>query len=270
MVNRSRVIKTMDNPGSALSHIYSKIRRSISDSRLDTGHYRSGHLSDLFSYTNIEQEDVDRYVDEIEVNKQILKANERLSKIDSGYRPPARSVGLYILTRYFKPNVCIETGVRHGESTVYILEALRQNGEGELHSVDVPSPQLPDGESSGWIIPKESRGPWTLTLGKSQNELRPILDTIGSIDMFFHDSYHKYPLMKWEFNSALEYMDEGVVASHDINRNHAFLELCSNVDSTVNIVEPYEIGGKGLFGFAFVGDKVQDEGIKTAEYNSDA
>jgi predicted O-methyltransferase YrrM len=266
MVNRSRIIKWMDNPVSALLYLYDKIRLSFSDSGLDIKHYRNGHLSRLFSYTNIEQEDVDRYVNEMEENEHILKANERLAEIGSGSRPPPRSVGLYILTRYFQPSVCIETGVRHGESTVYILEALRQNGEGELYSIDVPSPNLPDSESSGWIIPEELRGLWTLTLGKSQNELEPILEAVGNIDMFFHDSYHKYPLMKWEFNTVLEYMDEGIIASDDINRNHAFLEMCSNVDSTLNMFKPYELGGKGVFAFAFVGDEVQNEGIKMAEY----
>lgn len=265
MAGHSKIIKAIDNPGTALLHLYNKLHSSISDIRFDTNQYEQGRLSNLFSYTNISQKDCDRYIDEIENNECIIESNKTLGKIESGTKPPARSVALYILTRYFKPDVCIETGVRHGESTIYILEALKKNENGKLYSIDVPSPELPDNASPGWIIPEKSRDRWSLTIGKSQDELEPLLEDLGNVDLFYHDSYHKYPLMDWEFNTALEYMGDGIVSSHDINRNHAFLELCSKTSSTVNIVEPYRIGGKGLFGFAFVGDEIQDQGIKMAE-----
>lgn len=70
-------------------------------------------------------------------------------------------------------------------------------------------------------------------------------------------------ISKWPIKQNTVDMTSGIIASHDINRNHAFLELCSSVSSTVNVVKPFKIGGKGIFGFAIVGD-AQRNSIITA------
>ncbi|MDN5698624.1 MAG: class I SAM-dependent methyltransferase [Rubrobacter sp.] len=44
----------------------------------------------------------------------------------------------YLLCRLRKPEAVVETGVAHGVSSAFLLAALRVNGGGELHSVDLP------------------------------------------------------------------------------------------------------------------------------------
>jgi predicted O-methyltransferase YrrM len=44
---------------------------------------------------------------------------------------------MYALVRLLSPSVVLETGVANGHSSALILNALAENGCGELHSVDV-------------------------------------------------------------------------------------------------------------------------------------
>src|SRR5436305_8097960 len=44
----------------------------------------------------------------------------------------------YAVTRALRPNIAIETGVCYGITSAHLLCALQQNGEGSLHSIDLP------------------------------------------------------------------------------------------------------------------------------------
>jgi len=261
MVSTDQLIKAIDNPAKALQFIY---QNHIS--RFSVNKYEDGYLDSLFEYTTIYPSEYRTYIREIENNDSIREAETRLrEKMKVGARPVPRSVAMYILTRHLKPDVCIETGVRHGDSTVYILEALKENGNGHLYSIDIPSLHLPENKSPGWIIPESSRERWELIIGKAQDELPPLLEEVEGVELFFHDSHHKYPQMSWEFDTVLPHMEDGVIAAHDVNKNHAFLELCSQTNSPVNVVEPYRLGSDGLFGFAVVGENNQDEMVHSVE-----
>ncbi len=48
---------------------------------------------------------------------------------------------LYALVRHSKPEVCVETGCDEGISTIYIAQALKDNGKGMLYTCDI-EPQL--------------------------------------------------------------------------------------------------------------------------------
>jgi hypothetical protein len=45
---------------------------------------------------------------------------------------------LYVIARLLRPRVIIESGVSSGISSAHILAALRKNGRGKLHSIDLP------------------------------------------------------------------------------------------------------------------------------------
>lgn len=150
---------------------------------------------------------------------------------------------LYLLVRKYKPEVVVETGVAEGLSTAYILCAMHENGKGHLYSVDLPPAlaatleidggcthtyQLADGQSHrqfsvGYFVPDRVKSRWTLVLGDARTELPPLLEKLGKIDLFFHDSLHTLEHMTWEYDTAWPYIiDGGLLLSHDVLWNRAF------------------------------------------------
>lgn len=156
-------------------------------------------------------------------------------------------VYLYAVMRKVRPRAAVETGVANGFSTAFSLLALRENGEGELHSIDLPREVgreyeagtfyegegragLPAGSEPGWLIPAELKGRWTLLLGRSQDELPPLLERLGTIDSFMHDSEHSFDCMWFEFNAAWPRLRPGgVLVSDDVNSTEAFPRFAAQV-----------------------------------------
>jgi hypothetical protein len=156
-------------------------------------------------------------------------------------------VYLYAVMRKVRPRAAVETGVANGFSTAFSLLALRENGEGELHSIDLPREVgreyeagtfyegegragLPAGSEPGWLIPAELKGRWTLLLGRSQDELPPLLERLGTIDSFMHDSEHSFDCMWFEFNAAWPRVRPGGgLVSDDVNSTEAFPRFAAQV-----------------------------------------
>jgi predicted O-methyltransferase YrrM len=152
----------------------------------------------------------------------------------------AEGTYLYAVLRTLRPEVAVETGVANGFSTAFSLLALAQNGAGHLHSIDLPREVgreydagtfyegegragIPPGADSGWLIPEELRQRWTLVPGKSQEALPPLLERLGTIDFFMHDSEHSFDCMWFEFNAAWPALRPGgVLVSDDVNSTEAF------------------------------------------------
>jgi predicted O-methyltransferase YrrM len=164
---------------------------------------------------------------------------------------------LYRLLRDVRPRVAVETGVCNGVSTAFLLLALEDNGEGELHSIDLPEVAgeeyeqgtfwdgkggavIPPGKEPGWMVPIALRDRWHLVLGRSQDELPPLLERLGSIDLFMHDSEHSYECMSFEFRAAWDALREGgVLVADDVNVNTAWDEFVREVSR-----EPEALGPK--------------------------
>jgi predicted O-methyltransferase YrrM len=154
---------------------------------------------------------------------------------------------LYRLLRELRPEVAVETGVCNGVSTAFLLLALEDNGEGVLHSIDLPEVAgeeyepgtfwdgkggavIPPGKEPGWMVPPGLRERWRLVLGRSQQELPPLLERVGEIDFFMHDSEHSYECMSFEFRTAWEALREGgVLIADDVNVNTAWDEFVAEV-----------------------------------------
>lgn len=152
----------------------------------------------------------------------------------------AEGIYLYTVLRTLRPRVAVETGVANGFSTAFLLQALAANGDGELHSADLPREVgkeeeqahlyegtgragIPPGSEPGWLIPAELKRHWTLILGRTQDELPTLLDRLGTIDFFMHDSEHSFDCMWFEFNAAWPHLREGgVLVSDDVNSTEAF------------------------------------------------
>jgi predicted O-methyltransferase YrrM len=145
---------------------------------------------------------------------------------------------LYWLVRRLRPKTVVQTGVSNGLSSAYIMLALAKNGpQGRLHVIDLPhifdpaDPQwtqtgalhgvvIPQGKSSGWLVPDIYRDRFDVEVGDAKALLPPLIDRLGAIDMFFHDSDHTYNHMMFEFDQAMRKLaPDGVIVADDISWN---------------------------------------------------
>lgn len=150
------------------------------------------------------------------------------------------AANLYGLIRVARPGVVVETGVCNGVSTAAILLGLDRNGKGRLYSVDFPEhagtvyppgtfwegkggAAVPGDREPGWVVPEKLRARWELLLGRSQDVLPLLLERLGTIDLFLHDSEHSYDCMSFEFELAYSRLrDTGILAADDVRWNSAF------------------------------------------------
>jgi methyltransferase family protein len=179
------------------------------------------------------------------------KGQEHAAAVTDGYSLGAigytEGIYLYAVLRKVRPRIAVETGVANGFSTAFSLLALTTNGEGHLHSIDLPREVgreydagtfyegegragIPPGSEPGWLIPDELKARWTLVLGRSQEELPPLLERLGTIDSFMHDSEHSFECMWFEFNAAWPHLRQGgVLVSDDVNSTAAFTRFAEQV-----------------------------------------
>ena len=144
---------------------------------------------------------------------------------------------LYLLVRAAQPQVVVETGVLYGASSAAILAALERNGQGELYSIDLGNP--PHEPPHDFFIPRRLQERWQLILGDSKDELPPLLDRLGTVDLFHHDSLHTDTHMRWEYATAWRHLSpQGVLSSDDVLaplrlrtalHRHPFREFCVTV-----------------------------------------
>lgn len=147
---------------------------------------------------------------------------------------------LYYAVRFTKPKTIVETGVNYGASSAMILQAIKDNGFGHLYSIDLPHAvyniaykenykdiEIPNNESTGFAVPDDLRDNWSLTLGDAKTVLPKLLDGIGPIDFFFHDSEHTYEHMMFEYEQAFPRLTQGgILASDDIHLSTVFSDFC--------------------------------------------
>lgn len=138
---------------------------------------------------------------------------------------------LYVLCKILKPSMIVETGVAYGLSTMYILQALYENKNGLLCSVDSIFRPWESEQMIGSAVPPYLHSNWNLVLGTSSKKLKKLLISIGPIDIFFHDSLHTSKNMTFEFETAWPYIKEnGFLISDDISSNNAFYEFYSRLN----------------------------------------
>ncbi len=133
---------------------------------------------------------------------------------------------LYLLIRLIKPDNVVETGVASGASSSYILQAMSDNQKGRLDSIDIGPSDFPEGKQLGFVVPDNLRQRWHLHLGDARDLLEPLLNRIGPIDCFIHDSLHTYEHMLWEFRTVWKHLcPKGLFLSHDVGANRAFFDF---------------------------------------------
>jgi len=183
---------------------------------------------------NIGMRDVKTYLLEAErLSKAMLKITTEVESELGTMCSKLRGPIVYTCVRAIKPSIAVETGVASGSSSYYILQAMELNRKGNLYSIDLPNMNpgalIPSEKSVGWMIPRELKHRWHLTLGRSQEKLTELLQKLKTIDMFLHDSEHTYETMMFEYETAWLHLREGsVLLSDDIHWNRAFYEFVKN------------------------------------------
>jgi len=177
------------------------------------------------------------------INKNIEK-NDVFRKRDfnSIYQFSTYRNLVYYLIRSLRPKVVVETGVFHGLTSAWILQALADNNEGKLISIDLPrrdwakyfpdqefgpgaegEESLPADELPGWIIPDHLRDRWELLLGPSSLYLEKVIAT-NDVQFFIHDSDHSHQVMKYECDLVLDRCPNAMLVIDDSDLNSYLYE----------------------------------------------
>jgi hypothetical protein len=135
---------------------------------------------------------------------------------------------IWCLTRHLGARHVIETGVAHGVTSRFVLEALARNGGGQLWSIDLPPPAHPDLHwQIGIAVEPCLREHWTYIAGSSRRRLPGLLRTVGTIDLFIHDSAHTGSNVLFEMHRAWTALRPGGAAVvDDIDANWGFHDFC--------------------------------------------
>lgn len=161
------------------------------------------------------------------------------------------------LVRHLRAEKVVETGVGHGVSSRLILEALAGSGAGHLWSIDLPPLKPVWQDQVGIVVEDHQRPRWTLIRDSSRHALPPLLDQLGTIDLFIHDSLHSERNLRFEMNAAWARLRPGgAMVIDDIDANwgfHAFLKAHPGQPALVCEAEPLRpdprrFNQKGLFG----------------------
>ena len=152
--------------------------------------------------------------------------------VDYSIRTDSR-LFLYVLCKMLKPDTVVETGVAYGQSSSYILQALKENNKGILYSIDNIFRPWESLGKIGDAIPQNLRERWKLVAGSSAEKLEETLRSKKTIDMFLHDSLHTYKNMLFEYNITWPFIKKnGFLISDDVSENNAFLDFYSTVNGS--------------------------------------
>ncbi len=189
-----------------------------------------------------------------EFDAQVSGINQRGHRYGFGGMHREASCRLYGLVRHMQPKALLETGVCNGVSSAVILSALERNRSGKLYSIDFPEhadtrytegvfwegkrgATIPKHKQPGWLIPENLKTRWTLIIGRSQEQMTPLLERTGEIDFFLHDSEHSYECMTFEYEIAWMHLRQGgLLVSDDIGWNSAFQDFANQHERSVQVL----------------------------------
>ena len=123
-----------------------------------------------------------------------------------------RCAGPWCTVRHACPEVAIETGVARGVTSRVVLEALQANDRGHLWSIDLPYPFDHElHEQIGVAVTDACRARWSYLEGSSSERLPPLIDQVGHVEVFIHDSLHTAKNTAFEMEQAASAMPPGGV-----------------------------------------------------------
>jgi hypothetical protein len=164
---------------------------------------------------------------------------------------------IWCLIRHVKPKKIVETGVAHGVTSRFILEALNRNGDGHLWSIDLPPVERVWREQVGAAVGDAYKDRWSYIEGSSRRRLPDLLSRLGEIDLFIHDSLHSERNVRFELDRAWAAITpNGAIVVDDVDANWGFQSFTQTLfakQSMIGEAEPLHpdlrrFNNKGLFG----------------------
>jgi predicted O-methyltransferase YrrM len=157
--------------------------------------------------------------------------------------------GTYCLARNLRPATVLETGVAHGVSTRFLLEALERNGAGVLWSIDLPP--LIDRDLRAEVavaVPAALRDRWTYVRGSSRRRLAAVMQTLRFVDLFVHDSMHTERNVLFELERVWPALtDHGAIVVDDVDYNRGLERFVAATAGTQALLGAHEQGQR-VFG----------------------
>ena len=164
---------------------------------------------------------------------------------------------IWCLIRHLKPGKVVETGVAHGVTSRFILEAMERNGGGQLWSIDLPPIERIWQQQVGLAVGDRYAGRWSYIKGSSRRRLPALLARLGQIDLFIHDSLHSERNVRFELDRAWAALRPGgALVVDDVDANwgfRSFTQIFSGHQSMTCEAETLypdlrRFNKKGLFG----------------------
>jgi predicted O-methyltransferase YrrM len=114
----------------------------------------------------------------------------------------------YLLLREYRPDTVVEIGALHGWSSTWILSALRDNGMGHLHSIDLI-------DQARRTVPADlAADRWRFVHGDVRTNLGRLP---SAIDYLFVDAAHSARFARWYLGRLLPAIAPGTpVSVHDV------------------------------------------------------
>ena len=206
------------------------IRYLLLDHELDNFTYPISNAAELAAFIadalGVEAAAARSYIDELETDVELARAvRSRLATRRDRNRsmPFGRRLGWYAIARLRRPSLIVETGVHDGLGSTALLRALERNAAdgfpGELVSIDT-RPKV------GWLIPTWLRDDHHLVIGDAMVELSNAIAG-RPVDMFIHDSDHRYAHETAEFEMIAPLAGPGaVLLSDNAHASSAFSDFC--------------------------------------------
>jgi hypothetical protein len=164
---------------------------------------------------------------------------------------------IWCLARHLRPKKVVETGVAHGVTSRFILEALNRNGDGHLWSIDLPPLERDWRNQVGAAVDDRHSDRWTYIKGSSRRRLPKLLSRLGQIDLFIHDSLHSERNVRFELDRAWAALrPNGALVVDDVDANWgfwSFTQIFIGHQSLICEAEPLypdlrRFNKRGLFG----------------------
>ncbi|MDA9802770.1 class I SAM-dependent methyltransferase [bacterium] len=191
----------------------------------------------------IDRDSYDAYVREWEELERTLDRGS-ITKIPSEYDVEGSTAKvLYVLVRWRRPRVILETGIARGFSSFALLTAVQANGFGIVHSCDVDP-------AAGEFVNAGLRDDWikhVIDARDAKTAFALLVDSLEDIDFFFHDSNHREKWMEFEFQTVLPRMSAGaILGSDDVDLNHAFLSVIPSCSKSVILLDSRKASAFGV------------------------